>query len=118
MPWQSESNAWLTTVRPDGAPQTSRVWFVVLDDAAWVSTGDTALKWRNLLADPRATIALDGRSAGVISGRATLHDSARSRPDVLAAFATKYNGWDAAADVPGWGNRVLISVPVGTFRPA
>ena len=27
-------------------------------------------------------------------------------------------GWDAAASEPGWGERVLLSVPVTTFRPA
>ena len=118
MPWQSESNAWLTTVRPNGAPQTSRVWFALIDDTVWISTGAASVKWRNLLADPRVTVAFDGSSAGVISGTARLHNSARARADVLAAFAAKYNGWDAAADVPGWGDRVLISVPVGTFRPA
>ncbi len=118
MTWHTEPNAWLTTVRPNGAPQTSRVWFAVLNDTIWISTGDTALKWRNVRADPRVTIAFDGRDAGVINGVATLHTSARARPDVLEALASKYSGWDAAADVPGWGARVLISVPVGTFHPA
>jgi len=116
--WSSESDAWLTTLRPDGSPQTTRVWFCVLDDTVWISTGDRALKWRNVSADPRVTVAIDGREAGVVQGVAELHNDAGARPDVIREFAAKYNGWDAAADVPGWGGRVLISVPVGTFRPA
>jgi len=118
MPWHTEPNTWLTTVRPTGAPQTTRVWFVLLDNTVWISTGDTSLKWRNLVTNPHVTLAFDGTDAGVITGTAELHDRALDRPDVLSAFAAKYNGWDAAADVPGWGNRVLIAVPAAAIRPA
>jgi hypothetical protein len=116
--WVAESNTWLSSVGPTGAPQTTRVWFAVVDDRAWISTGDTSIKWRNLSRDPRITLAFDGRDAGVITGTATLHTPAADFPEVVAALAAKYNGWDATADVPGWGTRVLISVPITTFRPA
>jgi len=94
------------------------VWFALLDGSVWISTGDTSVKWRNLSADPRVTLAFDGTGAGVITGAATLHSPAVDRPEVVAAFAAKYNGWDATADVPGWGTRVLIEVPADRFRPA
>jgi PPOX class probable F420-dependent enzyme len=116
--WSSESNTWLTTVGPDGAPQTTRVWFAVMDDRAWISTGDTSVKWRNLSRDPRVTLAFDGSDAGVVTGTAVLHTPAVDYPDAVAALAAKYNGWDATADVPGWGTRVLISVPIAAFRSA
>ena len=118
MSWASESNVWLSTVRPSGAPQTTRVWFVLVADRVWVSTGDASLKWRNLAAEPGVTLAFDGGDAGVISGTATQHTPAVDYPEIVAAFAAKYNGWDATADVPGWGTRVLISVPAAYFRSA
>ena len=54
----------------------------------------------------------------MITGVAALHTPAADFPDAVAALAAKYNGWDATADEPGWGTRVLISVPVAPFRPA
>src|SRR3954465_1595809 len=118
MTWSSEPNTWLSTVRATGAPQTTRVWFVVVADRVWISTGDTSLKWRNLSANPRVTLAFDGRDAGVVTGSPTLPTPAVDYPEIVGAFAAKYNGWDATADVPGWGTRVLISVPSAPFRPA
>ena len=118
MSWSSERNAWLTTVGPSGAPQTTRVWFAVVDDRAWIGSGDSSVKWRNLSRDPRVTLAFDGPGAGVITGVAALHTPAADFPDAVAALAAKYNGWDATSDEPGWGTRVLISVPIAPFRPA
>ena len=56
--WEARALAHLATIGPDGAPQTSPVWFHWEDGAAWMFTGRTSLKWRNLQARPEATIFL------------------------------------------------------------
>ncbi len=43
-------------------------------------------------------------------GRATVME-VDARPDVIAAFAEKYHGWDAA-DPSQWGERILVRIDV------
>lgn len=109
---------WLTTLRPDGSPHTTPVWFVRDADVVWVATSRAAVKTRNLEHDPRVSLALDGTAAAptVGEGRAVVHDLSGPRgreahAAVLAAFAERYAGWDAA-DPSRYGARVLVEVVV------
>lgn len=53
---------WLTTVRPNGQPQSSPVWFVIDDDEFLIySLSDTARK-PNLEANPRVSLNLDSNA--------------------------------------------------------
>ncbi len=93
------------------------MWFVRDADVVWIATSRAAVKTRNLEHDPRVSLALDG------SGRPHRRRGARGRPRpvraagreahaaVLAAFAERYAGWDAA-DPSRYGARVLVEVVV------
>lgn len=112
-----ERNVWLGTVRPDGSPHLTPVWFVYQDGAGrqdgtwWIGSDARSVKVRNVRADPRVSLALeDGDAPVVAQGRARLHE--RNFPAaVVAAFAAKYGGWDVTVPYRG-GGRVLFEVPV------
>jgi PPOX class probable F420-dependent enzyme len=66
LPWSwaearlaESAELWLATTAPDGRPHLMPVWAVWLDGAVWLSTGHRSRKGRNLLADPRCTVATD-----------------------------------------------------------
>lgn len=109
---EHERNVWLCTLRPDGSPHVTPVWFVHTGGTFWISSGERNVKVRNIAADPRVSLALeDGDAPLVAEGTARLHRGP-ARADVRAAIAAKYDGWDAGAVVEPFGARVLIEVPV------
>jgi PPOX class probable F420-dependent enzyme len=98
---RQEAIAWLVSVSPAGAPQPSPVWFV-WDDVGFLlySQPDTP-KLRNIAANPRVALHLDGDGRGgdivIVSGRATVsHDPPATG---VPAYLDKYgpliarNGW-------------------------
>lgn len=107
----TDRNVWLCTLRPDGSPHMTPVWFVWVDERFWACTSSTSAKARHLAEDHRVSVALqDGDRPVVAEGSAVLH--ARPYPvSVATAFADKF-GWDIT--VPGndgdWAT--LIEVPV------
>lgn len=72
---------WLTTVRANGQPQSSPVWFVIDDDEFLIySLPDTA-RLANLAANPRVSLNLDsnaGSDVVVVEGRARIMDGPSS----------------------------------------
>lgn len=108
-------NAWLCTVRPDGSPHLTPVWFIYRTDVWWIGSGRRNVKVRNIEGDPRVSLALeDGFAPVVAEGRARIHD--RDFPaDIVAAFADKYDGWDVTAVVQPGGPRVLLEIPVARW---
>jgi PPOX class probable F420-dependent enzyme len=98
-------HGWLTTLRTDGSPRTSRVWFVELGDAIWIATSESARKIGDLRRDPRASFAVEGEH-GAVAVTGTV-EATGSAPEVLAAFRQQYDGWNAA-DPMDYGPRVLI----------
>jgi F420H(2)-dependent biliverdin reductase len=52
-------NLILATLRKDGRPQLSPVWFVWRDDAFWISTAASTAKWKNLIRDQRCSGIID-----------------------------------------------------------
>ncbi|MDH3470442.1 MAG: TIGR03667 family PPOX class F420-dependent oxidoreductase [Acidimicrobiia bacterium] len=99
---QNDLIAWLTTVSRGGQPQTSPVWFLLDDGAIWVySLPDTA-RVRNIEANPKVSVNLDGNGTGgdivTIEGRASFDPSAPAAWEV-PDYVTKYtaemeaNGW-------------------------
>ncbi|MBB5853842.1 pyridoxamine 5'-phosphate oxidase family protein [Amycolatopsis umgeniensis] len=107
-----ERNAWLCTLRPDGSPHVTPVWFVYLDDVFWIGSGARNVKVRNVGNDPRVSLALeDGDAPVVAEGLARVHRG--TLPEgVLDALAAKYDGWAAGEEIEPFGARVLIEVPV------
>ncbi|KDN18191.1 pyridoxamine 5'-phosphate oxidase family protein [Amycolatopsis rifamycinica] len=110
-----DRNLWLCTLRGDGSPHVTPVWFVHLDDTFWIGSGERNVKVRNVLNDPRVSLALeDGDHPIVAEGRARIHRG-RLPHHVLAALAAKYDGWDAGTEIAPFGPRVLLEVPVSRW---
>ncbi|MEV0633547.1 pyridoxamine 5'-phosphate oxidase family protein [Streptomyces sp. NPDC050619] len=106
-----EKNAWLCTMRPDGSPHVTPVWFVFLRDTWWVGADGGSVKVRNIEKFSRVSLALeDGRFPVVAEGEAVLHRGAFPS-EITEAFAAKYD-WDVSAPHNRGGDRVLVEVPV------
>ena len=66
----------LGTIRLDGSPQASPVWFLWTGHSFLVSTIESTAKWQNLLRDPRCSACVDRPETGqmiVAYGSAILH---------------------------------------------
>jgi len=99
---ESELIIWLTTVRPNGQPQASAVWFFVDDEELLIYSRPGVAKLSNIAANPRVSLNLDGNGMG--GDIVTIEGSARISPEQAPAhevpgFAAKYreaiarNGW-------------------------
>ena len=75
-----EKIVWLTTVRHDGQPQTSPVWFVWEDGTFLIYSRPGAQKIRNVLANPKVALALEqdgtGGDVATIEGYAVIDEEA------------------------------------------
>ena len=102
----SELIIWLTTVRPNGQPQASAVWFLLEDGEFLVYSKPGVAKVDNIDANPRVALNLDGNGVG--GDIVTIEGQARIVPDQapaheVSAFVAKYaerierNGWTPAS---------------------
>jgi len=70
---------WVATSRPDGRPHVMPVWGVWDDGALWWSSSNGSSKARNVLVDPRCSVATDNAWEPVviegIAHRVTDHDA-------------------------------------------
>lgn len=138
----AERIVWLCTLRPNGSPHVTPVWFVFVRGTWWIGAERASVKLRNIENDPRVSLALEGGEAPVVAeGRARIRHvppGAAASPDaepapdavvpsdaavpsgaavpsdVVAAFLAKYD-WDVTATPPsasGRSGRVLFEVPV------
>ena len=91
---RDEEMIWITTVRGDGQPQTSAVWFHWDGDDFLLFSQPRALKVRNLAAEPRVSLNLNGTGYGsdlvIVEGTA----------EVLPDFAS--GSWPDAARVEAY----------------
>jgi PPOX class probable F420-dependent enzyme len=84
----------LATVHADGRPHLAPVWYDVVDgDGSLVfTTGESTVKGRNLLRDPRASLCVDDDrppfSFVVVEGVAEIDDD----PDEVRRWATRLGG--------------------------
>jgi PPOX class probable F420-dependent enzyme len=104
---------WLTTLRRDGSPHTTPVWFLLIDQTFWIATSLLNAKIENLQHDPRVSLAIDGTAGRpyVAQGRALMHRSFVNFPQLVDHFAAKYDGWDVTDETQD-GPRVLLEVLV------
>lgn len=107
---------WLTTLRADGSPHTTPVWFVCESSHLRVRTGLRNVKARNVKNDSRVTAAIDGTSDAplVAQGTAHLMDLAAADSSFTEAFSQKYEGWDVH-DTSVDGPRVLLKIIVSRW---
>lgn len=91
---ESTDFGWITTVRRDGQPQSSYVWFHFDGSDVFVISEPQSGKVRNITGNPRVSFHLDGDgTAGngvlTIDGIATL-SHADQDPPRLAQYMSKY----------------------------
>ena len=96
--FEAERIAWLTTVRPDGAPHVVPVWYLWDDGSFVVFSKPTARKVRNIAAEGRVMLAVGDPGADfdvqLIDGEAHLLD--RPAIEVLdTRLVAKYGPWMA-----------------------
>jgi PPOX class probable F420-dependent enzyme len=98
----AEPIIWLTTVRPNGQPQTSPVWFLRRDNELLIYSLPNTARVSNIQANPRVALNLDGNGEG--GAIVTLEGVAEIDASVLPAsaipeYVSKYeafmarNGW-------------------------
>lgn len=106
-----ERNVWMCTLRPDGSPHVTPVWFIYKHQTWWIGSDEQSVKVRNVKAAPRVALALEDGSAPVVAeGWARLRSDFPD--DVVKAFAAKYDGWDVRLAYGSPGGRILFEVPV------
>ena len=90
---RDEVMIWLTTVRSDGQPQSSAVWFLWDGDTFLIYSQPRAPKLRNIAGQPRVSLHLDGDGRGgdivTIDGVAAIDETAPP-VDQSAAYVGKY----------------------------
>lgn len=91
---RSELVAWLTTVTPDGIPQTSPVWFTWDDEELLVRSVARTPRVRNIGANRHVSFHLDSDGEGgeivTAEGEARLDEGGASAEET-AAFRAKYD---------------------------
>lgn len=99
---ETELIIWLTTVRPNGQPQASAVWFLVDGDEFLFYSRPDVAKLSNIGANPRVSLNLDGNGMGgdIVTIEGTARISADQAPaHEVDGFVAKYreaiarNGW-------------------------
>jgi hypothetical protein len=98
---------WLSTVRPDGRPHVTPVLGIWLDAAAYVCTGPTERKARNLTQNRQCVLTtgcnqLDGLDLVVEGGVTQVDDDAELRV-VAGAFESKYGAHFTAPEGTWFG---------------
>lgn len=97
---------WLTTVTPEGQPQSSPVWFIVDGEELLVFSRDGTPRVRNIRANPRVAINLDtlddGEDVVTMEGIARIDDAgapATETPAFLEKYLSRIKGfgWTAAS---------------------
>jgi PPOX class probable F420-dependent enzyme len=85
--------AWLTTVSPEGQPQSSPVWFLWDGDSLLLYSQPGMPKLRNIEGNPRVALNLRGGPTGdevvTIEGRAEL-DAGAPSADRLPEYVEKF----------------------------
>ena len=84
----TEEIGWLTTVGPDGRPQSSPVWFLWHDGAVWIASEPTATKVGNLAANAAASFHLEGAGPGDLV--VSLEGTATVGGTLPSAYGDKY----------------------------
>jgi PPOX class probable F420-dependent enzyme len=114
--------AWLTTVRPNGQPQASPIWFLRRGDELLVySLPDTA-RVSNITANPRVAVNLDGDHKGgdivSIEGVARIaldEPPASAVPEYVAKYRARMdrNGWTPEVFSAKYSTPIVINMRRG-----
>ena len=102
----TEDVIWMTTVTPQGKPQTSLVWFIIEDGEFLVYSKDGTSRVRNIRSNPLVALNLDGNGEGgavvTIEGTARIDGEAPTAA-AHAAYLAKYRArMDRNKWTPEW----------------
>ena len=107
--------AWLTTVRRDGQPQSSPVWFLWRNGEIVLYSQPTTQKVRNVRANPRVAVHLrdvdDGADIVSIEGEATI-DEGYPTAASIPAYVKKYDAMIADLRMDPASFAKSYSVPI------
>jgi PPOX class probable F420-dependent enzyme len=119
---RSHRNAILTTLRADGRPQQSMIFYVIRDDQFVLSITDSRAKTKNLRRDPRASLFVPTEDAfrwAAFDGQVELSAVAAAPDDEVVDLLVDYyrNG---NGEHPDWADyrRAMVAEGrlVATFR--
>lgn len=92
-----ERNIWIATVRPDGRPHLTPVWFLIHADRIVLCISSRSVKAKNLAGNRAVTLALENGSSPLIcEGTAEILDEPWPA-EIVAGFKSKYD-WDVMTD--------------------
>ncbi|MCA9970487.1 MAG: pyridoxamine 5'-phosphate oxidase family protein [Anaerolineales bacterium] len=92
-----EATIWVATVRYDGRPHLTPVWYIWLNEKIYISIGSETQKFVNLTANQSISLALpDTDSVIIIEGEAHVADW--QTVDVLADYFYHKYEWDFRYD--------------------
>ena len=114
-----EKVAWLTTVRRDGQPQSSPVWFLWRAGEVVVYSRPTTQKVRNVRANPRVAVHLrdidEGSDIVSLEGEAVI-DERYPQAAAIPAYVDKYRSMIADLKMDPVGFAKAYSTPI-RIRP-
>ncbi len=90
-------NIWVATVRSDGRPHLSPVWFIFLAGKLYICIDPKSVKSKNLNSNPNITLALEDGLHPLICEAQAAFVSQPYPSEVLAYFQHKYE-WDILQD--------------------
>jgi PPOX class probable F420-dependent enzyme len=105
--------ATISTIEPDGRPQSSVVWFERDGDDLLVSTVEGRRKHRNLVRDPRCTVLVydADNPYSYVEVRGHVEMTREGGRELIDKFARSYQGWDRYPADDGTDNvRVVVRV--------
>ena len=92
----------LSTVRADGSPHVTPIWFVLDGDDVVFNTAKTSVKGRNLTRDGRAALCVDDDRPPfdfvVLQGRARISENLGELRHWAARIGARYMGEDRAEE--------------------
>jgi general stress protein 26 len=92
-----ESTIWVVTVRRDGRPHLTPVWYILLEDQIYIAIGTDSQKFANLHDNQSVALALpDTESVIILEGEA--HAADRSTSDKLGEYFFHKYEWDFRYD--------------------
>lgn len=104
-----EMNVWLSTVRADGRPHMTPVWYVWLDDQIYFATGSDTQKFANLRQNQKVALALpDVDRVIILEGEAHVAD--HKMIDKLGDYFYHKYEWDFRYDDSADWRLVVITL--------
>lgn len=109
---------WLTTVTPQGQPQSTPVWFLWEDGSFLIYSQSGKPKLRNIAANPRVSVHLRGTEDGgeIATFDATAEMPSEAKPaDQVPGYIEKYRahirgyGWTPRSFAEDYSQPILVT---------